>query len=505
MSTQIIVAPLGVDSPDNTLLPSPSAPLDVVKVFLGARYMHGDSLTLRYWRGDWRSWSGNKWEALDRDNIRAQLYEFTDGATYAKQDSGGETKFMPWLPNARRINDLLDALKVPCATPASVNPSSWLDGRAAETIIACRNGLLKLPSRTLLPHSPLFFNVQVLPFDYDGTAECPVWEKFMCDLWGSDDEPPNALEEMLGCAVAGKLDLHRILVLVGPPRAGKSLIASIFEAVVGKANTSWASLVGLADDKTLSSLIGKSLCINGDIRATGRRGPEIAEALLRISGGDCFTIDRKYKDPWTGPLPVLIVQISNELPTIKDASGALASRYLPLIFTENWQGREDRMLGGRLLAELPGILNRALDGFDFVATTGRFTEPKASQEVAEELAEMASPMRRFVNEMLDVMPRGGNRADFSVDTGALHGAYNRWAITNREEEINLGLFGKRLRALLPGVKRAQPRTATGGRLSSYSGIRLRAQFSTQGALSQLSQRTGMEVRLLQRGGSTTDE
>lgn len=50
--------------------------------------------------------------------------------------------------------------------------------------------------------------------------------------------------------------------------------------------------------------------------------------------------------------------------------------------------------------------------------------PKASLEVAEELADFASPMKLFVDERLAVMPEGGSREDYTVEVGALLSEYN---------------------------------------------------------------------------------
>lgn len=482
------------------ILPSPNAPRAVAKLFLTSQCIQEGALTLRHWRGGWWLWTGTCWRETSRDDILARLYDFTDGASYG--NAKGEV--LSWLPNKYRISNLMEALKTACLMDDDINPGHWFDGRASGTIVACRNGLLDLTTRELQPHTAQFFNHQALPFDYDADARCLTWDNFIRDLWQDDDEPPMALEEFMGCTVAGKLDLHRILLLVGPPRGGKSLIAKILEALVGPANTSWASLLGLADDKILSSLIGKSLVINGDIRATGRKGPEIAEALLRISGGDNFTIDRKYKDSWTGPLQAQVVQISNEMPTVRDASGALASRYLPLILTESWLGRENRSLEAQLKDELPGILNRALEGLDRVVRNGRFTEPKASQEAADELVDMASPMKRFVDERLDVMPRDGNRDDYTVETSRLLDEYNEWAVPNHEDQIHLAWLGKRLRAVVPHLRRVQPRS-DGKRISAYSGVRMRPEEASQQrlarvALAKLHLRTGKAARVIDGGG-----
>lgn len=485
-------------------LPPPTAPLEVAKIFVTEQCQQGGAPTLLYWRGGWLAYNGAGWGEQSADTIRARLYEFTGKAVYVRQVKG-EKEIISWLPNDRRISALVDALKSVCLVPAELGARCWLDGRKTGTIIACRNGLLELKSRELIPHTPRYFNLTTLPFDYDPAAECPTWEKFMDDLWPGDDEPPNALEEMMGCAVAGKLDLQRIGVLIGPSRSGKSVIAAIFAALVGETNATWPALAGLADDGIRSSLIGKSLCVFADVRATAGKTPAIAEALLGISGQDSFTINRKYKEAWIGSLSTFLLMISNEFPTLKDASGALPRRYLPLILTESWLGREDRSLKARLLAELSGILNRALDGLEAVENSGRFTEPRASQGAAEELADMASPMKRFVDERIVEPPEGATRADYTATVDAVFRAYNAWADANHEERINKAWLGQRLHAVLPRITRSQLRAEDGSRTPTYVGLRLLQGETTveklaRAAVTELSRRTGKTVRVIAGDG-----
>ena len=56
----------------------------------------------------------------------------------------------------------------------------------------------------------------------------------------------------------------------------------------------------------------------------------IVERLLSISGEDWLTIDRKFKEPWSGKLNTRFVVVSNELPRFGDASGAIANRFVVL-------------------------------------------------------------------------------------------------------------------------------------------------------------------------------
>ncbi len=91
----------------------------------------------------------------------------------------------------------------------------------------------------------------------------------------------------------------------------------------------------------------------------------IAERLLSISGEDHQGVPRKFLSSYyNGPLQVRFVIISNELPRISDASGALPSRFIMLVLKKSFLGHEDHGLTSRLLGELPGILNWSLAGLD---------------------------------------------------------------------------------------------------------------------------------------------
>lgn len=115
----------------------------------------------------------------------------------------------------------------------------------------------------------------------------------------------------------------------------------------------------------------------------------IVERLLSISGQDAQTIDRKHREPWTGYLSARMTIVSNELPRFTDASDALASRMLILELEHSFYGREDTGLTDALLAELPGILRWAIDGWDRLQQRGHFLQPATSAALRDELEELS--------------------------------------------------------------------------------------------------------------------
>ena len=64
-----------------------------------------EALRLRHWRGSWWTWHTSHWVELENRAVRSLLYAFTEHASYM---DGNNAK--PWLPNRRKIGDLLEAL-----------------------------------------------------------------------------------------------------------------------------------------------------------------------------------------------------------------------------------------------------------------------------------------------------------------------------------------------------------------------------------------------------------
>ena len=116
------------------------------------------------------------------------------------------------------------------------------------------------------------------------------------------------------------------------------------------------------------------------------------ERLLSISGEDSLTVDRKYKraSGRAGSRPGIVL-LTNELPRLGDASGALASRFIVFVLTQSFYGRENTQLTDELLSEAPGIFNWALDGLDRLNERGHFVSPESGSNAIGQLEDLSSP------------------------------------------------------------------------------------------------------------------
>jgi putative DNA primase/helicase len=252
-----------------------------------------------------RAWARARlWQAeyltLHTAVLRSLLYAFTENGSYV-----ADNKSVPWAPTRRKIGDLLEALAAICILPTDLDHPGWLDGRAAGLIVAVANGLLDIEQRLLTPHTPLFFNQTAVPFDYDPVAPQPQrWLDFMAEIWPSEPDAIKVVAEWFGYVISGRLDLHKILLMVGPTRGGKGVIARMLGVLIGRQNVAGPTLNSLGGDFGLAPLIGQSLAIISDARFVGKNDHVVVERLLSISGEDTLTINRKYRDQWTGKAPL---------------------------------------------------------------------------------------------------------------------------------------------------------------------------------------------------------
>ncbi|MFJ2828584.1 phage/plasmid primase, P4 family [Streptomyces sp. NPDC087263] len=456
---------------DTEELPPPTNPLAVARRLLPDWQTEDGRLLYRRWRASWMRWNGSCWREMDDAQIRAGMYTRLEHSIYIGLNKKGEPEPHQWAPTKQKIGNLLDALGAITLLPTDTDAPAWIDGQGATgqdegPIVACENGLLRIQGRALLPHGPEFFNLVSVPFAYDPDATAPTWERFLAQLWPDDPDTIAALQEWFGYVLSGRTDQQKILLIVGPSRSGKGTIARVLKALVGKENLAGPTLAGLGTNFGLSTLIGKSLAIISDARLSGNDNSQVVERLLTISGDDTIDIDRKFREPWTGRVPSRLMILSNELPHFGDSSGVIANRFILLSMRVSWLGKEDPTLTDRLTAEMPGILNWALDGLARLQRNGRITQPSSSRDAITTMQDTASPTSAFVRERCTTGPA------CTVAVDDLWNVWREWAEDNGVRHGTKQIFGRNLLSVIPQLTLTRPRDG-GTRVRIYTGITVR--------------------------------
>jgi putative DNA primase/helicase len=459
--------PLARDAAGRPIL-DPRDPMPSARALLADAFTSEGLRTMQHYRGTFWRWDGACYRDADADSVHARIWDYLDVA----RRYGKESEVLPFQPSRTTVENVAAAFKAVCNLPGNVEAPSWLgeaSGRPSPfELLPVRNGLLHLPSGRLTQPSPSFFCLNASGVQFDPAAPAPKeWQRFLDLIWPGDPQSINALQEIFGYLLSPDTSHQKIPLIVGPKRSGKGTIARVLTALLGQESVTAPTLASLAMNFGLAPLVGKSVAIIGDARLGGKADQSaIAERLLSISGEDAITVDRKFQTAWTGRLGVRFIIMSNELPRLSDASGALASRFLVLTMTNSFYGKEDRGLGHRLMNELPGILNWAREGYIRLRDRGFFVPPDSAREAVEELEALGSPISAFVKERCTVAPGLRCAADDLFD------AWKAWCTDNgRREAGTVQSFGRDLRAAVNGLRVSQPRVA-GVQVRHYDGISL---------------------------------
>jgi putative DNA primase/helicase len=463
--------PLGTRDPQTgRLVLSPRQTLPTAEAFIDEFHHHREGRTLYSYAGTLLTWRGNRFVEIEEESLCQRLQPWLHGALrYVFNKQAGVLELISFESNSGTIKAAVESIRAYAHLPASVTPPAWLAGGQMRPdpreLLPCPSGNLLIPSGKMLLPTPALFNINALDFDYDANAEAPErWIKFLEQLWGDDLESVELLQEWMGYCLVADTSQQKMLLLVGPRRSGKGTIGRVLTRLVGAGNVVGPTTSSLAGSFGLQPLIGKSLAIVSDARFTGENVGVVAERLLCISGEDTLTVDRKFLGSVTMKLPTRFMFLTNELPRMNDASGALVGRFIILRLKQSFYGREDVELTTKLMSELPGILLWAIEGLKRLRVRGHFVQPKAVSEAVREMEDLASPVLAFVRDRCIMAP--GYRA--CVDD--LYNAWRRWcerdgrtAVTNRQT------FGRDLAAAVPGVSRRRG----AGDVPFYEGISLK--------------------------------
>ena len=442
----------GRDHTTGKLILSARRTLPTAEAFVREFYDHPEGPTLVSYAGLLLHWKENRYVQLEDEAVRRSLQVWLhDALRYVLNRKTNELELVPFESNPGTVKSALDTIRNHVHLPAIMANPSWLRMSAgdpsASEVLPCRSKLLHLPTQQVIPSTPAFFSLSALDFDPVPDAPQPsAWFEFLHQLFDGDVESLDLLQEWFGYCLTGDTSQQKMLFIIGPKRSGKGTIARVLAQLVGSGNVCGPTTSSLASTFGLQPLIGKTLAIVSDARFSGENVATVIERLLCISGEDALTVDRKFMSSVTMKLAARFMFLSNELPRLNDASGALARRFLILRLTESFYGREDTTLTEKLLAELPGILNWAIAGWHRLHARGRFCMPQSGADAMLDLEELSSPVSAFVRS--ECVVGVGQR----VRVDDLYEAWARWCSRDGRTVVSTKqTFGRDLVAAFSNV------------------------------------------------------
>lgn len=390
--------------------------------------------------GEVRWHDGKVWSPVAETELKVALQYF------CLDDLGvGATE---WVRNEKRY---VSALR----EGAAMSPL-----RLSRAVVGFRNGVYDFSD----PASPVYHPfsdrlpvVELLPYDYDASAGCPLWLSFLGKALPRSSV--ELLRRFFGLAMADRrrmpYKVESCLWLVGPGGAGKSTIMNVMRHVVGESKVSAVSLGALlgggAEQKArfAAAIDGKVFNYCGEVQMEDMtRGGDTFKSLCsgepqmmrRIGGNVEMTRD----------VPFLVFNM-NRKPRNRSIDGALMRRLLFVTFpTAVRECDRDPMLEEKLKAEASGIRNWMLEGYRaFVRDGGVLPSTAESEREADAwLSENEQTVDVFMRRS-GYRPYGytgeGGKGRF-VTVRSLYDEYYKWCSKSGiEPDVDLAGYGRELR------------------------------------------------------------
>ena len=197
--------------------PKPDAPLEVAELFY-RRYFRldefDDARGLIHWNADFYEWDANlsRWLMVEEQALRTKIWTVLgEGRYWLFNKTDGTGSWVPVKPTPQMVASVLDALRAVAHLPNTVSQNEWLDGRvSAGRYVHFRNGHLSVSASgvgRLLAPTPLMFNHNALPFEYEPEGPKPeAWRDFLLSVWPDDRTAIRLLQEWMGYVISGEIE-----------------------------------------------------------------------------------------------------------------------------------------------------------------------------------------------------------------------------------------------------------------------------------------------------------
>lgn len=289
-------------------------------------------------------------------------------------------------------------------------------------VINCANGEVWIGEDgkvELMPHRPESRLTYCLQIDYDPSATCPIYDKALTEIFGDAGNSEDLVRhwhEFMGYAIQPRRDIASYWIFIGHGNNGKSKLLETLRRLVGPDAVLNDQISSFQRDRfNVAALSGKLLFIDDDLAEDAR----LADGLLKkISEAKEISARHAYgKRKFNFRCLALPIMAGNTFPLTRDCSWGMVRRAHivpfdrvfgpeeanPNLFPEIWE------------KELPGILNRSLEGLRRLRKRGGFKMPEDCEMALKEFMAHANPLIAFIEDRCIDDPEGRTfLSDFRV-------------------------------------------------------------------------------------------
>jgi len=303
-----------------------------------------------------------------------------------------------------------------------------------------RNGTVDLRTGEIRAHDPADMITKLVDIEYDATATCPTFEAFLARVLDGRADLISYVRKSIGYSLAGSVEEQCFFFLHGEGANGKSTLAEVLMKLLGPYGKAAAPDLLMAREHDQhpaeqADLQGARLVVCQEI-AEGKSWNE--RTLKHLTGGDRIKARRMHQD-WIEFAPTHKLWVcANPKPKMREGGNATWRRVRLIPFDVVIpKAEQDRKLGAKLYAELPGILRWAVEGCLQWQKEG-LEAPAEVSAATNEYREESDHVTTFAEDRLAL------DVEYRISKSDLFEDYTLWCRSNRETALSREALGKRL-------------------------------------------------------------
>lgn len=327
--------------------------------------------------------------------INGQLHVYRDGI-YEPGSEAIEKEMIKHIPSLNRAKrqEVISYLELLVKDETNISNARY---------IAFKNGVFNIETGELNDFSPEYIITNKIQANYKVDAYHELTDTTLNKLACNDEDIRALLEEVIGYCFYRRNELRKAFILTGGKRNGKSTFLDLINCLLGKSNISNLDLKELGDRFKTAELFGKLANVGDDIGDEFIPNPAVFKKLV---SGNPVNVERKGTNPFDFSNYAKFLFSANNIPRIKDKSGAVIDRLIIIPFDAVFSQDDpdfDPYIKYKLLNDeaMEYLVQIGIKGLGRILTNRAFTRSEKIEKSIKEYEESNNPALLFFNEITE--------------------------------------------------------------------------------------------------------
>lgn len=368
--------------------------------------------------------------------LNNQLYVYKDGIYINAYTGVIEHLMIEYIPalSKRNRNEVMSYLEVLIDENSNYSSVNY---------IAFKNGIYKLDTNEFLDFTPSIILTNKIDVNFNIDAYSSIVDDTLNKLSCNDKKIRMLLEEVIGACFyrSNSLGGGRAFILTGEKSNGKSTFIYMLQKLLGNDNITSLDLGEIGDRFRTEKLVDVLANLGDDISDDFINGSGAA-IFKKVVTGDRILVERKGRDPYDVNLFCKLIFSSNNIPRIKDKTGAVLRRLCIVPFDATFSINDadyDPDIKFKLTTSesLEYLVQLGINGLKRVLKNKTYTINARIEEELAEYEEYNNPILGFLKEI--------NESDvINNNTNEVYQKYNEYCLTNNFTAMSKIEFSKKI-------------------------------------------------------------